>query len=363
VHAALTYGQAFQTTEADFNVHWNEVNSKGGIFGRKVEVTYENDNYTASDAVVAAQACADKNPFVLLGGIGYDQIPAVRNFAEKHHILYLHHSAPAKGSQGLKYSFTALPTVERMGDAFAAVTGLRFKGKKVGIIGRDSANWQPGTDAFKAGAKKYGFTIVAESKVAPSKGNYTDDILNMKNHGAEVVFTWDNALDNTQIVKQAKAQAYNPNWVVFGVNLMSQTLGEDAMNPPLVGAAMNAAYSYGNYTGNFAQYADDMKQFEAEYKKWRPNTDLSGISGDLLFWNWAAQKGMEVMLRKCGKDCNRNAFVDTFTTFKGVTSSSGCPTDFSGDGHHGSVYADFIETYRAPSGKIDFRPIKHCVRP
>ena len=363
VHAALTYGKAFNTTPDEFNVHWQEVNSKGGIYGRQVEVTYENDNYSPDTAVQAATACRAKNPFFLLGGIGFDQIPAVRNYVEKVHLPYLHHSATIMGTKGQRYSFSASPTVERVGDGFAAITALRFHGKKVGIIGRDSPNWEPGTAAYRAGAKKYGFTIVAESKVTASKGNYIDEILNMKNHGAEVVFTWENAVAGTEIVKQASAQNYHPGWVVFGANLMSQTLGDDALKMPMVGAAMNSPYSYGDYAGVFGSYAADMKQFEAEYKKWKPSVDLTGVSGDLLFWNWSAQKGFEVLLRACGKDCTRNRFIDVFTTFHGSATPSGCAADFSGDGYHGSDKVDYIEAFRAPSGKVDFRPIRHCVGP
>src|SRR4051794_17330247 len=361
VHAALTYGAAFHTSPAEFNVHWQEVNARGGIFGRQVEVTYENDNYSPDTAVQAATACKAKNPFFLLGGIGFDQIPAVRQYVEKVHLPYLHHSATIQGTAGQKYSFSASPTVERVGDGFAVITGARFKGKKVGIIGRDSPNWEPGTAAYRAGAKKYGFTIVAEAKVTASQGNYTNEILQMKNAGAEVVFTWENALANTEIVKQASAQNYHPGWVVFGANLMSQTLKSDSLNPPLIGAAMNSPYSYGSYGGGFASYASDMKQFEAEYKKWKPDVDLTSVSGDLLFWNWSAQKGMEVLLRACGKDCNRNRFIDTFLTYKGSATPSGCAADFSGDGHHGSDKVDYIEAFKAPDGKVDFRPLKHCV--
>ena len=363
VHAALTYGKAFNTTPDEFNVHWQEVNSHGGIFGRQVEVTYENDDYKPDTAVQAATACKQKNPFFLLGGIGFDQIPAVRNYVEKVHLPYLHHSATIQGTKGQRYSFSASPTVERVGDAFAAVTGKRFHGKKVGIIGRDSPNWEPGTAAYRAGAKKYGFTIVAESKVTTSQGNYTNEILKMKNAGAQVVFTWENALAGTEIFKQAQAQNYHPGWVVFGANLMSETVGDAALHPPLVGAAMNSPYSFGDYTGGFAQYASDMKQYEAEYKKWKPNVDLKGVSGDLLFWNWSAERGIEVLLRACGKDCNRNRFIDVFTSFKGAATPSGCAADFSGDGHHGSDKVDYIEAYSAPDGKVDFRPFGHCVGP
>ena len=359
-HAALTYGAAFNTSDADFNVYWSAINDAGGIFGRKVVVTYENDDYKPDRAVTAATACKGKNPFILLGGIGFDQIPAVRNYVERNRMLYLHHTATVNGSQGLKYSFTSLPTVERTGEAFAQLYLSKYKGKKLGIIKRDGENWEPGVKAFKAAAP--GVKIVAERKVPQNKGNYTDDILAMKNAGAEVIWLWENALGSTQIVKQFKAQNYSPYMMLFPFNLTSQTLENDAMNPKLDGVAMFSAYSRGDYSGPFAQYADDVKLFEAQYRKYRPGVDLGGVGGDLLFLNWQAQKALHAMLLDCGKDCTRNRFVDVLTGYKKRPTSSVCEIDFtSGDRRHGSDKLNFMETYRSPSGKINWRNTKMCV--
>ena len=359
-HAALTYGAAFNTSDADFNVFWSAVNDAGGIFGRKVVVTYENDDYKPDVAVRAATACKGKNPFILLGGIGFDQIPAVRNYVERNHMLYLHHTATVNGSEGLKYSFTSLPTVERTGEAFAQLYLSKYKGKKLGIIKRDGENWEPGVKAFKAYAD--GVKIVEERAVPQNKGNYTDDILAMKNAGAEVVWLWENALGSTQIVKQFKAQNYSPYMMLFPFNLTSQTLENDALNPKLDGVAMFSAYSKGDYSGPFAQYADDVKLFEAQYRKYRPNVDLGGVGGDLLFLNWQAQKALHAMLVDCGKDCTRNRFVDVLTSYKKRPTSSVCEIDFTqGDRRHGSDKLVFMETYRSPSGKINWRNTKMCV--
>ena len=361
-HAALTYGAAFQTSADDFNVFWSALNDKGGIFGRKVNVTYENDNYTAADAKTAATACHAKNPFIMLGGIGFDQIPAVRNYVETVHQLYLHHTATVAGTQGQKYSFSELPTAERMGESYAQLAHLKFPGKKIGIIERNSPNWRPGIDHFLAKAKEYGLKIVKEDKVEDKQGNYTNEILDMKNAGAEVIFSWENALNTTELIKQGKAQLYKGSWMVFGVNLMSQTLGSDALTPPLVGAVMYTPYSHGDYSGPFARYADDMKLFAAQYAKYRPNTDLSGVGGDLLFLNWTAQKSLYAQLQLCGKDCTRNRFVDVLHGYHARPTSSVCDIDFvHSDGYHGSTQINFIEAYNAPSGKVNFRNLKPCV--
>ncbi|HWH29421.1 MAG TPA: ABC transporter substrate-binding protein [Mycobacteriales bacterium] len=364
-HAALTYGAAFNTTHEDFNVYWSAVNDAGGIHGRKVSVTYENDNYQPGPAVEAARACKAKNPFLLIGGIGFDQIPAVRNYVEEQRMLYLHHTATVKGSQGLKYSFTGLPTVERTGEAFAQLYLQKFKGKKLGIIKRDGENWEPGVQAFKAYLRARGVSpVVAETKVPQNKGNYTDDILAMKNGGAQVVWLWENALASTQVVKQMKAQRYSPNLMLFPFNLTSQTLGDDAMNPPMDGVAMFSAFSKGDYSGPFAAYADDVRLFEQQYRKYRPRADLNGVGGDLLFLNWQAQKALHDILLACGKDCTRNRFVDTITGYKKRPTSSVCPLDFTrGDRRHGADQLTFMQTYRSPSGKVNWRNTVHCVGP
>jgi ABC-type branched-subunit amino acid transport system substrate-binding protein len=362
-HAALTYAKAFHTDVSDLNVFWTALNTeKGGIYGRKVSVDYKNDNYTPKDAVVAASSCVDEKIFMLLGGIGFDQIPAVRDYVEGVHQLYLYHSATVEGSAGKKYSFTELPTVERMGQGFAQLANAKYQGKKVGIIERDSTNWAPGVSGFKKSAK--GFTIVADRKVAASKGNYTDDITAMKNAKADVVWIWLNALESTELIKQMKAQLYSPRLLVFPFNLTSQTLGNDALTPVMDGVAMYPSYSKGDYSGSFASYADDMKQFEAQYAKYDPNVDLSGNAGDLLFLNWTAQKALYQQFLDCGPDCTRNRFVDVLQGYHKTPISSACPIDFThGDGHHGATNVTFMETYKAPSGAVNWRETQKCVAP
>ena len=362
-HAALTYGKAFNTTDADFNVFWQAINKeKGGIYGRQVTVTYENDNYDPTTAVTAAQTCADKGIFMLLGGIGFDQIPAVRRWAETNKMLYLHHTATVEGSKGLQYSFTELPSVERMGDGFGQLYLERFKGKKVAIVERDSPNWKPGADHFKAVLKNAGITVVADQPVADKKANYTQDILAVK--GADVVFLWENALNATEFIKQAKAQQFSPQYLMFPFNLTSQTLGNDALNPPLAGVAMYPAYSQGDQSGPFASYADDIQLFEKQYRDYDPGVDLSGVGGDLLFLNWTAQKALYAQLLACGADCTRNKFIDVLQSWHKVPTSSGCLIDFlHGDGHHGSEALNFMEAYTNPAGKVNWRNTKACVMP
>jgi hypothetical protein len=187
----------------------------------------------------------------------------------------------------------------------------------------------------------------------------------MKNANVDVVWAWMNALESTELLKQAKSQQFNPHWLLFPFNLTSQTLGSDAMNPPLDGVAMYPAYSKGDYSGGFASYADDVREFERQYAKYDSGIDLGGIGGDLLFLNWVGQKALYVQLMQCGKDCTRDKFIDVMRSYNHDQrpSSSSCPINFSGDGFHGSDSLNFMETYNSPSGKVNWRTTQLCVRP
>lgn len=363
-HAALTYAAAFNTSADDLNVYWTAINERGGIFGRKVVATYENDNYSPDTAVEAATACKEKKPFMLIGGIGFDQIPAVRNWAETNRMLYVHHTATVEGSERQRFSFTALPSTEKMGEMFGELVATRFKGKKVGIIKRNSPNWEPGVKAFKVLAKKYGIEVVAERDVQNSQGSYTQELLDLQGAGADVVWLWENALASTQIIRQAIAQGYEPRFLLFPFNLTSQTLGDDALDPPLVGVSMHTAYSNGDRGGPFASYASDIAEFESQYAKYRPNANLRGFGGDLLFLNWSAQKGLAYLLNACGPDCSRNKLIDVLTATKAPRPiPSACDIDFTRPGfpRMGGFQVNVMETYRSPRGEVNWRNTNACV--
>ncbi len=360
-HAALTYGPAFNATEDDFNVYYSAVNDAGGVFGRRIVATYENDNYDPATAVQAAEACKAKSPFAILGGIGFDQIPSVRNWAEQNKELYFHHIATGKGAASKLYSYTTQPTVERVGEAFGQLAAQRFKGKKIGVLYRNSEFWQPGFDAFKEVAAARGLNIVKSIGVEKNQANYTQALIELSNAGAEVVWGWENTLALTQMVKQAKAQRYSPIWLAFPFNLTSQTLEDEALTPPMVGLASWPGYSKGDYTGSFAAYANDMKEFEAQYAKYRPNTDIGGVAGDLLWLTWVEQKRFVELLRACGAGCTRNHLVGVLANGYQAATAPTCPLDFRGgkkDGSGGLV--NTMETYRSPSGKVNWRSTELC---
>jgi branched-chain amino acid transport system substrate-binding protein len=361
-HAALSLGAVLNTKPEDLLVFWRYLNDKGGIYGRKFEVTLEDDQYTAEGGVPAAQKCAERNPFMIFGALGSDVLPPVRVWAEQQKELYLYGFTIKKGSENFRYSYTGTISQEDLSLVIADVAVKRFAGKKVGIVWRNSANFQPGRDAFKRHITASGGKIVADLPVQKDQGSYTTEIVELQQAGAEVVFVLDDAVSQLNVVKQGKTQQYNPNWLLFTFNIQPQTLGTDATTPPILGANLAPAYQCHEYGGPFASYANEIHEFENAYAKYAPNTDLCGIAGDIAWGGWVGFKGMAGLFEACGPDCTRNRFAGVMDSGYKATIGAGCEVNFSSDGHHGGFYADVMEAYNISGSKTGYRNIQRCAK-
>ena len=337
-HAALIFASAFNTRPEDINVYWQMVKDRPGkLNGRDVEVTYEDDQYDSPKAVEAAKACKAKNPFFILGGIGFDQIPAVRVWAEQNKMLYVHHIAVGAGGEDKQFSFTSQPTVEAVGTASGEFITKKYKGKRVGVVYRRSENWEPGYKNGVSYMKSHGVNVVSELPVEKNGSVYSSQILELQSNNVQVVWFWENALAAAEFLKQANSQGYYPTYVVFPFQTTLDVLGNDTYDQPIDGVATWPAYKPGGYTGPAAfpgtGYQEEIKAFDAAMDKYRPGV----AKNDILWQVWLGYKGLDDLLTKCGRDCTRNRFAGLLQQYMG-TVPPGCPVDFTrGGGHRGAV--------------------------
>lgn len=359
-HAALVFAEAFDVHPEDLNLYWDVVNEAGGVHGRRVRMSWQDDAYSPDRAVQAAEACKSQNPFALIGGIGFDQIPSVRVWAEANKMLYFHHTA-IEPQKTFQFSFSALPTVQKSGRAFGDYIAGRYGDRKVGIVWRQSENWAPGREAGQAVMEQRGVEIVADLPVTQNQGVYSQQILELQRSGAEVVWLWENALAAAQFIQQAAGQGYRPKYVVFPFQTTLDVLGSNGLDPSIDGVLMAPAYARGGYGNAFAEhgYPQEIARFEQAYAKHRPNT----TTNDILFQTWLGMKGMHELLLRCGRDCTRNRFAGMFTSGLKLLVQPGCPLDFtrpdSFGGHIGGHGFFVLESHQHPSG-VAFKTNTWC---
>jgi ABC-type branched-subunit amino acid transport system substrate-binding protein len=361
-HSALIFGPAFDVSAKDINVFWQYVNGHGGINGRQVSVEWIDDQYAPDKAVQAAQKCEDDGAFAILSGIGFDQIPAVRVWAEQHQELYLYHIAVQQGSQGMRYSYTELPSVEQVGRQAGDLAVSKYRGHKIAIIERQSPNWEPGANIFKQMVTAAGGQITDDEYVSNNQSSYTTNLVKMENSGADVVLVWENALAATEIIEQAHGQRWYPHMILFPFNLTIQKLQAKDLNPPLDGVAAWTAYTNGDYD-NAQQfgYADEVQRFEAAYHQYDSSANLSGFGGDLLWMAWTEFKQVQDLLVRCGRDCTRNKLASVIQGFKGQIAPN-CAVDFTADHHHAGRFTDVFDAENR-NGRNEWLVTQHCVAP
>jgi len=303
MHAALVLGPAFHDSEQDFQVYWQWLNGNGGIYGRKVNMVFTDDAYTPTGGVQAAQQCFSNNPepFLMMSGVGFDTVPAVRQWAEQNHKLYFASFATEHGLYNLKYTFQFSPSVEHFGDVAGNYVKSKYPGGSVGVVWRNSPNWQGGRDAFEKEVKSKG-AKVTDLPVSQNQGSYTNEILALKAAKATTVLAWVNVLEFAQLEKQAAQQSYYPRWVVAGFNLVTDTVGADingSHGPPAVGIWVTPEYHNGDTT---SPWAPEMKIMRAAYAKY----DSGHTITDTDWQAWLAFKETTRLLADCGKDCTKN---------------------------------------------------------
>ena len=348
-HAALGLAEAFDTRPQDLNIYWSRLKDRGGVNGREVEVTWEDDAYSSDAAALAAGRCKAKNPFILLGGIGFDQIPGVRKYAEDEHILYLHHMARQDLTK--KYSFTYMPSVEKIGEMFGEWIIKNHPGEKVAVVWRDTPDWKPGYDTFKRTVAGK-VNLVYDKGVLKQKGEYTLEIGDMIGSEATTVFFWENALMATDMIKQARAQSFHPTWVIFPFNTTTDTLDQDPLDKPYEGIAAWNAYSQGEYP---AQWKTELQEFEAAMAQYSPGRKPN----DILWQTWLAYKQIHQLFIDCGKDCTRNKIAGLLLTGKHKVQPPGCPIDFARNGHIGGFTANAFKAYLKGSN-YGWREVESC---
>ena len=342
-HAALQLGAVFSATADDFMPYWDMVNEAGGIDGRQVHFTFTDDQYTPQGGVQAAQQCKDRDAFLMVGGIGFDTAPAVRQFAEQNDMLYLSSFATESDIGRYQRSFTFVPSIERLGLVAGQYAAAANPGARFAVVWRNSPNWQGGRDQFRAAVEAAGGTVVADVAVEKDQGDYTNAILTLKRSGADVVLGWVNVLEFAQLETQAAIQNYFPQWVVAGFNLVTDTVGHDiagSRGPAAIGVWVTPPFP----ADPGADYQAEIDRMRATYQQYRPQSAGSLTDTHWQFWLFSA--GLHQLLLDCGPDCTRDRLAGMLLDgYQQPATAVSCPVDFRRGG--GRLGGFSVDIYRA----------------
>ena len=186
-----------------------EINSAGGLLGRKVELMVLDNKCNPSEAVNVANKLVEAKVVAIEGAhcssphlasmkiVEAAKIPMVTGIASNPQITEL------AGPGRLEYSFRISPGDQAMMDALGSYIGSRKLFKTVAIVSEDTDFGRGGADAFKSVAGKAGIEVVSSDFHAQGTPDFTSILTRLQQRKPDGIATFQTSTDAINFLRQA----------------------------------------------------------------------------------------------------------------------------------------------------------------
>lgn len=217
VSGALTTSESILgiTQKNALELALEEINSKGGVLGREIQLLFEDDRADPSRVATIGQKFATKDKVVAMIGPTNDGTGLVlARIAEENKIpLVIPFANGDAISQGRKYVFQLDTASSVMVDEVIRFMVQEQGWKKIAIVHDDNAFGEADRDFAAESLKKYGLQPVAVESLQPGGQDYSPQLLRVKEGGADAIFIPAAGTHLAQLRKDMK----KVNWVIPAV--------------------------------------------------------------------------------------------------------------------------------------------------
>ena len=264
---AAQYGNA---TKNGAELAAKEINAKGGV---QIEIKAQDDENDTEKSVNAYNNLLDWGMQVLVGPTTTTPSVAVAAETNKDRVFMLTPSASAvKVTEGEDNVYQICFNDPNQGAASARYISEHMSGAKVAVIYDNGSAYSTGIyQTFEEKAKELGVDVVSVSTCTEDTKDYSVQIADAKNAGADVVFLPIYYTPASLILNQANAVGYQPTF--FGVDGMDGILTLKGFDTKLAEGVMLltpfAADSTDEATSSFVKaykeaYGETPNQFAAD---------------------------------------------------------------------------------------------------
>ena len=165
-----------------------EVNAKGGLLGKQVEVIAEDDGGDPKTAALAAQKLTTQGIVAVIGTYGSSITEASQNIYDEEQIIQIANGSTAVrlSEKGLKYFFRTVTRDDEQGQVAAKT--IQEKGwQKVAIL-HDNTTYSKGLADEAKALLEGNVEIVFYDALTPGERDYTAILTKLKSAGPDGVF-------------------------------------------------------------------------------------------------------------------------------------------------------------------------------
>src|SRR6266536_4592465 len=297
------YGQIWKKA---FDIALDEINAKGGIKGRKVQILFEDTQSDPKQSVpVAEKFVNDKRIVAEIGDFSSPASMAASSIYERNGLVQFGFTnSHPDFTKGGNYMFSTAPN--QTADApFLANFAVNEIGKKKLVLLHQNTDWGKTTaDLFEGKAKELGATIVYRDAYLPDEKDFKTIVTKARDANPDGLALMSYYTDAALIAQQARAQGLNVDIIANGATYSPKFI-------ELGGAAVEGVSTTSTwFSGN---PRPEVQAFVKKYKE-RYNEDPNSFAANA----YDAVMILSNVIEKVGTD--RKAIRDGMATLKDAPS-------------------------------------------
>ncbi|HVP79948.1 MAG TPA: amino acid ABC transporter substrate-binding protein [Thermodesulfobacteriota bacterium] len=232
------WGEAGKWVKAGYDAWLEEINKKGGLLSRPVEmVVYDNESNTEKAVTYYERAITIDKVDLIFGGVPGTANVAIMPLAEKYGKVFVGLGGHMKSfEQGYTYVFASPPLMADW--SYLSLTGVLDDlipkanwPKSIAVLTMNSVTGLSGRAPMIKGMEERGIKVVVDETYNLPLSDATPLISKAKERGAEILCCYSVFDDGAMMMRAAKALRYNPKiiWqlVASKVPAWIKELGED----------------------------------------------------------------------------------------------------------------------------------------
>jgi ABC-type branched-subunit amino acid transport system substrate-binding protein len=216
-----TPAAAYAPVADAMRAYFEYVNSKGGVYGRKIRLLVGDDHYNPADTVEVVRKLVEQDKvFAIVGGLGDTTHSAVWKYLEENGVpdMFISGGLDKWTDPVVKTRFQGNPNYGTEEKMLAKYLVENFAGKKLGLLIENDEFGENGKKAILEGIEGSGIEVVAEETYESTSWDVTAQTERLKAANPDVVFAMAVAPPAAGLVKTAREVL---NWdvpiVVTGV--------------------------------------------------------------------------------------------------------------------------------------------------
>lgn len=185
----------------------DDINAAGGINGKKFRIAFEDTTANNSTAVNAFVKLVKQHnpPFIFLSSLSTQVLATEPEIAKAKIPVITSGGAMAIEDRKNSYIFRVRPADAMGAAALSSVITDTLKKKKPGILYTQDDYGTGAANALEALLAKAGVQVVAKEAYNSRDNDFSAQLLNAKNKGADVLVTFNYARDGALLLKQRKS--------------------------------------------------------------------------------------------------------------------------------------------------------------